>query len=595
MIRVLSFILILVAIAPAYALAEPQPNNHIVVAQLRDVARAKLVRKIQDRLKKLDCYHGPADGKWNKETQDAVKLALGDKTSTAKPSFRMLARLSGVKKSHCATQRARKSRMLGDGRRAYKTRDRDQDQVQKRSDKKAAQQTRQYKKSRPPVARKKRLEEGSSGRTRSTRRVTRKRSVSKKVSRNRDTGSRDLEERVGELPTSRSRRSEEPSSRDFEERSAELPLPSSAQGACHEQNLCTPVRVYYGTNRVRDDRRTSGGVLRVAYGWDRGFDLELGRAIVTVPKAQREVGEISRPGWWDRIWGTPPEGDISKHFVILADGFKVFGSQEAFLSEVREAMADARAFKGHAFIFVHGYNTTFDDALYRTAQIAYDLGDARDGGHHPFGTAFLYSWPSAGDPKDYPYDMESAWLSAANLRAFIELVANETGAEHVHLIAHSMGNVPLLNAMQELARDGAPPANINQIVLAAPDIDADVFARIASRVKDTAKGITLYASANDYAMDISRNVHKGKPRAGDVPSEGPVIVDGIDTVDVSSLKTDYFSTGHNTYVEELELREDLSKIVQAGLRPPDVRSEQNRPRDNPGGLFWRFERREPEQ
>ncbi len=37
---------------------------------------------------------------------------------------------------------------------------------------------------------------------------------------------------------------------------------------------------------------------------------------------------------------------------------------------------------------MHGYNTSFDNALYRTAQIAYDLDFD--------GATFLYSWPSGG-------------------------------------------------------------------------------------------------------------------------------------------------------------------------------------------------------
>ena len=74
-------------------------------------------------------------------------------------------------------------------------------------------------------------------------------------------------------------------------------------------------------------------------------------------------------------------------------------SKEDFLSLVRERLANSRTFKDHALVFVHGYDTSFDNALYRTAQIAYDLRFD--------GAPFLYSWPSGGAVVSYPYDRES--------------------------------------------------------------------------------------------------------------------------------------------------------------------------------------------
>ena len=51
-------------------------------------------------------------------------------------------------------------------------------------------------------------------------------------------------------------------------------------------------------------------------------------------------------------------------------------------------------------MLVHGYNNGFDDALYRTAQVAYDLKFD--------GAPFLYSWPSGSGITSYPYDRDSA-------------------------------------------------------------------------------------------------------------------------------------------------------------------------------------------
>ena len=119
------------------------------------------------------------------------------------------------------------------------------------------------------------------------------------------------------------------------------------------------------------------------------------------------------------------------------------------------------------FIFVHGYNVSFAEAARRTAQIAYDLDWQ--------GTAVLYSWPSATDTNSYDSDRENAVAAAQDLAAFIETVAVYSGAAQVHVIAHSMGNEPLLAALAlnaaSTSATGVPL--LDQVVLAAPDVAAD--------------------------------------------------------------------------------------------------------------------------
>ena len=62
--------------------------------------------------------------------------------------------------------------------------------------------------------------------------------------------------------------------------------------------------------------------------------------------------------------------DPKQHFTIRE--LKAL-SREEFLALVRERVGGSRSFKDQAVVFVHGYNTAFDYALYRTAQMAYDL------------------------------------------------------------------------------------------------------------------------------------------------------------------------------------------------------------------------------
>jgi hypothetical protein len=201
---------------------------------------------------------------------------------------------------------------------------------------------------------------------------------------------------------------------ELEERERELRDPKlrvSDRGVgpypCEAAN-CTPVRIYFGT-----DRASEANPDRIGFGPERGGRLQLGRAIVTVPRAvARKRGEIARPSWFDlKVLRTPPEGDPNRHFTIPKGGIVVFSDVDEFIFAVQQQVKEQSAFKDHAFVFVHGFWTTFDDALYRTAQIAYDLGD----GTTPFGTAFLYSWPSGGALEDYKYDFDSARFAVEHL------------------------------------------------------------------------------------------------------------------------------------------------------------------------------------
>ncbi len=334
------------------------------------------------------------------------------------------------------------------------------------------------------------------------------------------------------------------------------------------------VPVFYGT-----DREEEPNPKRLTYNAERGRRLELGRALVTVPKIH-EVPQIERP-WALRV----PYFDITiyeaaedpkKHFTMQE--IKKL-SQADFLRLVRERLKGSQRFKDNAIVFVHGYNTSFDHAVYRTAQISYDLKFD--------GAAFLYSWPSGGAVASYTYDRESAEAAEPYLRKFLELVVKETGAKSISVIAHSMGNQPLLEVLKDMK--GAAPAGvvISQVILAAPDVDADNFSNLAQSIEGFAKGVTLYAASNDRALIISRNFWRN-PRAGDVLATGPLIIPGIDTIDVTAASTDAFTLNHSGYAENNNLLQDIGKLIQTGLRPPDQRLPTLKKVTTARGDYWRY-------
>ena len=88
--------------------------------------------------------------------------------------------------------------------------------------------------------------------------------------------------------------------------------------------------------------------------------------------------------------------DPKRHFTIQE--LKAL-SKEELVALIRDRLRASRNFQDQALVFVHGYNNLFDDALFRTAQIAYDLKYD--------GAAFLYSWPSGAGIAGYPYDSKA--------------------------------------------------------------------------------------------------------------------------------------------------------------------------------------------
>jgi esterase/lipase superfamily enzyme len=338
------------------------------------------------------------------------------------------------------------------------------------------------------------------------------------------------------------------------------------------------VPVFYGTDRSS----LSGGATRVTYDSNRAKRMELGRAMVTVPRVH-EVPNIERP-WAYRLPLTKiviytEAEDPKKHFTVQE--IKALSEVE-FLDVMKQRLVTSKAFKDHAIVFVHGFNTTFDNAVYRTAQISYDLKFD--------GVSALYSWPSKGQTglQDYGYDRDSAGQAEPYFKQFLELVIQKSGAKSLSVIAHSMGNQLLLPVLKDLKNTLPPGVQLSQIILAAPDVDRDRFEIMAGEVKSFAKGVTLYAASNDRALNASMRLAGGVPRAGDVPVTGPLVVDGVDTIDVTQTSTDFFALNHSGYAEKSALLNDIQLIIQTGERPPEKRVPILERVTTPKGDYWRY-------
>jgi esterase/lipase superfamily enzyme len=262
-----------------------------------------------------------------------------------------------------------------------------------------------------------------------------------------------------------------------------------------------------------------------------------------VPYTHRP-GEIEQPSVWRLEFHENP----AKHVVLLA--VKPMARQYALpLLRARVAESESQA----ALVFVHGFNVPFAAAARRTAQMKYDLGFD--------GAVLLYSWPA---PKNYLECQDNEVWTRPHLAEVLTEYVQKSGAKQIHLIAHSMGTRVLSNSLAELA-DGQPDADFryNQIILAAPDIDAEIFKRrIAPRIVGRAERISIYASSNDLALVASKKAHNNL-RLGEGGPNITVFPDlaTIDVLDASSV--DESLLGHSYYGNSPTILNDL-RLILAG-------------------------------
>jgi esterase/lipase superfamily enzyme len=253
------------------------------------------------------------------------------------------------------------------------------------------------------------------------------------------------------------------------------------------------------------------------------------------------------------LYETKP--DQKKHFVI--QGVKVLSGGDWF------KIIDSKN-SDEALVFVHGYNTSFDDSLYRMAQIIWDLQ------YH--GVAVLYSWASRGKLLSYSYDRESVLIDSSNFIELLKMLETEHGIRHVHVLAHSMGNLLVMDALRDQAK--LPnPVKVSELVMAAPDVDRDFFTMNAPQIRKITAGMTLYASAADKALVISRRLAGGIPRAGDVPPEGPIVLPQLDSIDVTAVGSDLFGLDHDTFAGTRSVMTDIHALLTDDPRRlPNLRS-----------------------
>ena len=271
------------------------------------------------------------------------------------------------------------------------------------------------------------------------------------------------------------------------------------------------------------------------YSGERGTAISLNNLTVSIPPDEkRKVGEVQ---WPKRV---PP--DPEKEFAVLKDQ-KVTSEQQA-LNWFRKN----RNAKRQVIIFVHGFNNTYADAVFRFAQITHDAGtDA---------APILFTWPSRASVLGYLYDKESTNYSRRALEDLIIQAARSPDVGDITILAHSMGTWLTAEALRGIAmREKTIPAKVRNVVLASPDIDVDVFRRQLIEMGPKRPQFTIFASTRDRALEVSRWISGGVNRVGGfdtTPYTGVLKQLGITVIDTSTVRSKD-ALGHNAFADSPEI------------------------------------------
>jgi esterase/lipase superfamily enzyme len=315
------------------------------------------------------------------------------------------------------------------------------------------------------------------------------------------------------------------------------------------------VLVYYATNRQID---TQGGLKVGSFGNKLSQSLSYGQTSVSIPVGVHHRGSLERPWFFQRP-------DPLKHFLVEA---VTALEQDVFLRTMRSLVGEQGQ---DTFVFVHGFNVSFEWSILTAARLKHDIRFA--------GPMLAFSWASEGRSFDllnpsgpYRRDEAKAAASVDQLVTFLsELDAqrrDQGQPGRIHLLAHSMGNRVLLGALERLSLRETDAAKFGHVIFAAPDVDATTFVNQFQRAHRLVESTTLYFCDEDQALKLSQRINNDS-RVGQKPIylAPPRFVPPLHVIDCAKANTSWL--GHGYITDRDILLVDLEMLINLNRKPDD--------------------------
>lgn len=166
-----------------------------------------------------------------------------------------------------------------------------------------------------------------------------------------------------------------------------------------------------------------------------------------------------------------------------------------------------RTGKKEAFVFVHGFNNTFEEAASGAARLSLHTGCP----------VILYSWPSVAKVFKYSIDECNNEWSQEHFNQFIEHLVELKNSDNLKLsiVAHSMGNRLFVRGIPVMVGTGV----FKDVYMVNPDFDAETFVHYLARylpktgLKQDVRA-QLLISRKDHALSLSEALFGGYTRLG---------------------------------------------------------------------------------
>ncbi len=281
---------------------------------------------------------------------------------------------------------------------------------------------------------------------------------------------------------------------------------------------------------------------------ERKPDVSLTNIVVSVPPdAARRVGEVQ----WPQQLPPNPATDFAAVSVTPLSG------EAAAQTWLRKALPPQK----RVLVFVHGFNVRFEDAVFSLAQIVHDSGAQA--------APVLFTWPSRGNLFQYVYDRESTNASRDELETLLWRIVDDRDVREVTVMAHSMGSWLVMESLRQMAiRRGRVPPKIQSVILAAPDLDVDVFTAQWLKIGKPRPRLSVFSSREDRALQVSRRLAGDVQRLGLVdptvePYRTQLENEGVEMIDLTDLSRPG-SLNHSKFAENPEIVQLLGKRLIAG-------------------------------
>lgn len=283
-------------------------------------------------------------------------------------------------------------------------------------------------------------------------------------------------------------------------------------------------------------------------------------------------GDFSEKSYGDLRFGEAEvnRGKLDSNSIqVLPDNAKE-GSKE-LLKKLRTLM---KADEVDSLIFIHGFNVSFKDAIESAGKMSERYSELSNGEYKP--NIFVFSWPSDGSATKYFDDRHDAVASGyAFARGLMKLTTflratpkKEACQQKINLIAHSMGNYVLRNALQQskkIVEGGLLTRVFDNIILTAADEDSDAFEfdHKLAQLPDLAQRITVYFNNGDLALKISDDLKGNPDRLGnDGANKAYQLPAKVVLVDASDVVTGDITQQHSYHLLNDKVGKDIVAVLQ---------------------------------